>query len=91
MSLRTRTPIIGYFETIGKTLANRRNLSSQLNDFCDLPTRELEATTGRPHTAWTKNIHDDLFSLDLGIYVARDLAQNRPLLRLMSLHSATHS
>ena len=26
-----------------------------------------------------KNIHDDLSSLDLGIYEARDLAQNRPL------------
>jgi len=31
-----------------------------------------------------KNIHDDLPSLDLGIYEARDLAQNRPLWRLMS-------
>jgi len=28
--------------------------------------------------------------LDLGIHEARDLAQNRPLLRLISLHSATH-
>jgi len=38
-----------------------------------------------------KSIHDDLFSLDLGIYEARDLTQNRPLWRLMSLHSAIHS
>ena len=38
-----------------------------------------------------KNIHDDLSLLDLGIYEARDLAQNRPLWRLMCLHSATHS
>jgi len=30
-------------------------------------------------------------SLDLGIYEARDVAQNRPLWRLMSLHSAMHS
>jgi len=29
--------------------------------------------------------------LDSWIYEARDLAQNRPLCRLMSLHSATHS
>jgi len=36
-----------------------------------------------------KNIHDDLSSLDLGIHEARDLVQNRPLWRLMSLHSAT--
>ena len=28
---------------------------------------------------------------DLGIYEARDLAKNRPLWRLMSLHIATHS
>ena len=46
---------------------------------------------GRPCTAWMKNIHDDLSSLDLGIHEARDLAQNRPLWRLMSLHSAAHS
>jgi len=46
---------------------------------------------GRPRTAWMKNIHDDLSSLDLGIHEARDLAQNRPLCRLMSLHSAMHS
>ena len=42
---------------------------------------------GRPRTTWMKNIHDDLSSLDLGIHEARDLAQNRPLCRLMSLHS----
>ena len=45
----------------------------------------------RPRTTWMKNIHDDLSSLDLGIHEARDLAQNRPFWRLMSLHSATHS
>jgi len=33
-------------------------------------------------------IHDDhVFTLDLGIHEARDLVQNRPLWRLMSLHS----
>jgi len=46
---------------------------------------------GRPHTTWMKNIHDDLSSRDLGIREARDLVQNRPLCRLMSLHSAMHS
>ena len=30
-------------------------------------------------TIWMKNIHDDLSSLDLGIYETRDLAQNRLL------------
>jgi len=42
---------------------------------------------GRPHTTWMKNIYDDLSSLDLGIHEARDLAQNRPLWRLVTLHS----
>ena len=46
---------------------------------------------GRPRKTWMKNIHDDLSSLDLGIHEAIDLAQNRPLCRLMSLHSATHA
>ena len=46
---------------------------------------------GRLRTTWMKNSYDDLSSLDLGIREARDLAQNRPLWRLMSLNSATHS
>ena len=45
---------------------------------------------GRPHTTWVKNIHDDLSSLDLAIYEARNLTQNRPLCKLKSLHSTTH-
>jgi len=43
---------------------------------------------GRPRTTWTKNIRDDLSSLDLGTYKARELVQNRPLWRLMSLYGA---
>ena len=35
--------------------------------------------------------HSLVGALDLGIYEARDLAQSRPLWRLMSLHSALHS
>ena len=38
-----------------------------------------------------KNIHDDLSLLDLGIYEATDVAQNRPLWRLISLDSTAHS
>ena len=45
----------------------------------------------RPLSTWMKNTHDDLSSLDLGIYETRDLVQNQPLWRLMSLHSAKHS
>jgi len=44
-----------------------------------------------PRTTGMKNIHDDLSSLDLEIHEARDLVQNRPVCRLMSLHSTTHS
>jgi len=55
------------------------------------PAENWRRPPGRPRTTWMKNIHDDLFLLDLGIHEVRDLAQNRPLCRLMSLHSATHS
>jgi len=55
------------------------------------PSSNLLQRTGGDHrgTTWMKNIHDDLSSLDLGIHEARDLAQNRPLCRLLSLPSAT--
>jgi len=58
------------------------------------PTENRRQPPGRPCAIWMKNEHDDLSSLDLGIHKpheARDLAQNRPLWRLMSLHSTTHS
>jgi len=57
--------------------------------ICEPPPENWRRPPGRPRTTWMKNIHDDLSSLDLGIYTARDLVQNRPLWRLMSLHSAT--
>jgi len=44
-----------------------------------------------PFTTWMKNIHDDLSSLDLGIYEDRELAQNRPLWRLISLHAQCYA
>ena len=55
------------------------------------PPENWRRPSGRPHTTWMKIIHDDLSSLDLGIHDARDLAQNRPPCRLMSLHSSMHS
>jgi len=55
------------------------------------PPENWRRPPGRPHTTWMKNIHDDLSFLDLAIYAARNLVQDRPLWRLMSLHSATHS
>jgi len=55
------------------------------------PPENWRRPAGRPRTTWMKNIHDDLSSLDLGIHEARDLVQNRPLCRLMSLQRAAHS
>ena len=55
------------------------------------PPENWRRPPGLPRTTWMKTVHDVLSSLDLGIHEARDLAQNRPLCRLMSLHSATHS
>ena len=55
------------------------------------PPENWRRPPGQPRTSWMKNIHDDLSSLDLGIYEARDLTRNRPVWRLMSFHSATHS
>ena len=54
------------------------------------PTENRRQPPGRPCAIWMKNEHDDLSSLDLGIHEAIDLlAQERPLCRPMSLHSAT--
>ena len=39
------------------------------------PPENWRRSSGRPCTTWTKNIHDDLSSLDLGLHEARDLAQ----------------
>ena len=55
------------------------------------PLENWRRPPGWPHTTWMKNIHDDLSSLAFGIHEARDLAQNWPLWRLLSLHSAMHS
>jgi len=46
---------------------------------------------GRPRITWMKTIQPDLKSSDLIMDDAVDLAQNRPLWRLMSTFGATHS
>ena len=43
------------------------------------PQENWRRPPGRLRTTWMKNIPNDLSSLDLVIYEARDLAQNRPL------------
>ena len=64
---------------------------ARMGENADASQAIFEPPPKQPHTTWMKNVHDDLSSLDLGIHEARDLVQNRPLWRLMSLHSDTHS
>ena len=46
---------------------------------------------GRPHTTWMKTIQQDLKANNLSLNEAIDVAQNRPLWRLMSMFGAMHS
>jgi len=55
------------------------------------PPGELEETPGRPRTTWMKVIQQDLKSNNLSLNAATDVAQNRPLWRLMSMFGAVHS
>jgi len=55
------------------------------------PARNWRRPLGRPRTTWMKTIQQDLKSSDLNMDNAVDLAQNRPLWRLMSTFGATHS
>jgi len=45
---------------------------------------------GRPRPTWMKTIQGNLSSLDLELHEARELAQNRPLWRMISWYSTTH-
>jgi len=51
----------------------------------------LEETTGTPGTMWMKTTQQDLKSMNLYLNEATDVAQNRPLWRLMSIFSTMHS
>jgi len=46
---------------------------------------------GCPRTTWKKTTQQDLESLNLSLIKAIDLAQNRPLWRMMSTFGAMHS
>jgi len=57
-----------------------------------LPLGELEETTGTPlYYTWMKTTQQDLKSMNLSLNEAIDVAQNRPLWRLMSMFGTTHS
>jgi len=68
--------------------ARRNRCQEYLNS---LPPRELERPPGRPCTVWTKTIQQDLKSNNLSLNEAIDMAQNRPLWRLMSTFGTTQS
>ena len=46
---------------------------------------------GGPRIAWLNTVQRDLRAYNLTLNEAVDLAQNRPLWRLMSTYGATHS
>jgi len=55
------------------------------------PAGNWRRPLGRPRITWMKTIQLDLKSSDLDMDDTVDLAQNRPLWRLMSMFGATHS
>ena len=55
------------------------------------PPESWRRPPGWPRTTWMKTIQGDLSCVDLELHEARELAQNSPLWRLMSLYSAMHS
>ena len=54
------------------------------------PPESWRRPPGWPCTTWMRTIQGDLSCLDLELNESRELAQNRPLWRLISLYSATH-
>jgi len=52
---------------------------------------QIETQTCLPHNKWMKTIQQDLKSMNLSMNKAIDVAQNRPLWRLMSTFGAMHS
>jgi len=55
------------------------------------PSENWRRPPGRPGTTWMKTIQQDLRSNNLSVDEAMNVAQNRPLWRLMSAFGATHS
>jgi len=55
------------------------------------PLENWRRPLGRPRTTWMKTTQQDLESLNLSLNEATDVAQNRPLWRMMPMIGATHS
>jgi len=80
---------------------SRISISTKLKLYitCILPSSYVALSTAsplenwmrppeRPHTTWMKTIQQDLKSSNLSLNEAIDVAQNRPLWRLMSMFGA---
>ena len=65
--------------------------AKQILSASPLPPENWRRPSGRPHSTWMKTIQQDLKSVDLSVNEAIDMAQNRPLWRLMSTFGSTHS
>jgi len=61
------------------------------NILTSSPLENCRRPPERPRTTWMKTIQQDLKSNNLSLNEAIDVAQNRPLWRLMSTFGATHS
>jgi len=55
------------------------------------PLADWRRQPGRPRIMWLSNIQQDLKQQHLTLSKAADLAQNRPLWRMMSTYGATQS
>jgi len=55
------------------------------------PLENWRRPAGHPHTTWMKTTQQDLESLNVSLNEATDVAQNRPLWRIMSTFGAMHS
>jgi len=65
-----------------------KQMPENLNSF---PLENWRRPPGRPRTTWLKTIQQDLKFNKLSLNEAVDVAQNRPLWRLMSTFGSTHS
>ena len=55
------------------------------------PPANWRRQLGRPHITWLSTIQQDLKQCHFTLLEAADLAQNRPLWRMMSTYGATQS
>jgi len=64
--------------------------SALITDLNSSPLENWRRPLGHSRTMWMKTTQQDLESLNLSLNEAIDVAQNRPLWRMMSTSDATH-